>query len=133
MTTEHQKVRRPTVTLIEVFVGVVLLFIMGIRVTSVLILAVLAALYIAYPLYQRRSLLIAGCVAYFVSLLLPIDIALGSFTGHHYGSTHSGPRFVHCAGTCMPRHTYLLRTYGEYATHMSAGGLFGPRWILVWD
>jgi hypothetical protein len=133
MRSDHQKVRRPTVTVIEVLVGIVWLFIMGIRVTSIVMLGVLAALYVAYPLYRRPSLLIVGLVAYFGSLLLPVDVVLGDFMGRHYGSTHSGPRFIHCAGPCLTAHSYLRRTYGEYATHMSAGGPFGPRWVFVWD
>ena len=133
MTGEQQKVKRPKITLLEIAVASAFSGFMGFRVTSVLILALFLAFYIAYPISPRPRLLIACCVAFFVSFWLPIDIALGSFTGHLYGSTHSGPRFVHSASTCMPMHHVLRQKYGEYATHISADGSFGPRWIFVWD
>src|ERR1051325_2400347 len=120
MIPERRKAKRPTVTPIEVFVGVMVTFLLGVRVTSLFVLVAILALYIAFPLYRRSSWLIAGWLVYLVSLLLPVAVAFGSFKGHRYGSTHSGPRFVRCTGTCQPAHSYLLRTYGEYVTHMSA-------------
>lgn len=119
--------------MIELFLGIVILFVMGVRLTSIFVMALLFALYLAYPLYNRRSWLIAGCIAYFASLILPVDVAAEGVLGNHHGHGGHGPRLVHCVGTCMPRHSYLLNKYGEYFTHSSAGGLFGPRWIFVWD
>lgn len=133
MSSEHQHPTRPKATIIEVFVGVVLLFILGPRFTSLVLLGVIAILYAAYPLYKRRSWLVAACVAYFASLLLPFDVELAGFPWHHRQSAHSGPRFVRAAGTCMPRHSYLICKYGEYVEHPASGALLGPRWIFVWD
>ena len=133
MTAEHQKVKRPKITLLEMAVTIGFSAFLGFRVTSILILAVFLALYVAYPTYPRPRMLITSCVAYFASFVLPIDIALGEFTGHLYGSTHSGPRFVHSAPICMPMLHNLREKYGEFVTHISASEPFGPRWIFVWD
>ena len=133
MTTQGETAKRPNITIIEWMVAGVILVLMGIRLTSVVLLVILIVLYAAYPLYRSRKWLIAGFVAYTASLILPIDIAYGGLTGEHYGSLHSGPRFVHCVGTCLPRETALRRKYGEFATHISAGPPLGPRWVFVWD
>ena len=130
---ESQTIRRPRPSVFEVLIISFIFFFIGIRVTTVLILVVLAALYIAFPLHQRRSLLIAVFAAAFASVLVPVDISLGQSTDRHYGSASQGPRFLICAPSCMPNHEGLLRKYGEYVSHTWMGGIAPTQWVFVWD
>jgi hypothetical protein len=131
MTDANQQRTRPRVTVVEVFLLVVF-WLFSFRLLAVGVLLVAVALYVLYPLHRRRSWLLAACAAYFVALLLPVDLALASYPGRHYQSTHSGPRLVSCVSACSTGHTYCRQTYGEYVTH-HLGSAYPPGWVFVWD
>ncbi len=133
MQTNDQMAKRPTVTVVEIVVFIAI-SVFQFRLLGVTILCLLALLYAFYPFYRQRWCLITAGIAFAVSLLLPFDVALGSYyPGSRRGIGTSGPHFVRFVDG-MPRHTYLIQTYGEY---MGGGcswpGVFPPRWILVWS
>ncbi len=101
--------RHPKIILIQVFVGIVLLCIMGIPVGVVLILvafAAFAAYYIAFPLYRRRSLLIVGCVAAPIAFyLIGVERALT----RHRTALIKRDDYVAIAQGCLE----LLRKHGS--------------------
>ena len=131
MSAKFQKVGRPRITVLEMFLFVACLFIAP-RLGGALILLILILLYIFFPLYQSRRVLIIACIMFFVSVLLPIDIDVDHFHGPIYGSHHSGVRFVRMVKG-KPKMNRCLAKYGEFI----AGGCvvqgYEPIWLLIWD
>ena len=85
---------------------------------------------IAHRLGRRNRWAIILRVAFFLSLLSPVDVnVLGVYRG---GGVHrSGPRLVRYV-VGMPAHTALIDRYGEYYTLGCSGYTFNsPSWMLV--
>jgi hypothetical protein len=135
MTNERQKIRVGKVIKIGVELGLVAaLLLLQFRFLAICIVAILTLFFILVPRLRNRRWLIPAIGVVTISMVLPFDVALGSF---HYGSRRGtspgGPHFVHFV-VGMPMHTRLIERYGEYIS----GGctwpvLYPPRTILVWN
>ena len=104
------------------------------RLLTFCLLAILVPLFLFVPMLRIKRLVIPAVAVVIVSMILPYDIALGSF---HYGSREGtstgGPHFVRFV-VGMPMHTRLIQRDGEYIS----GGctwpvLYPPESILVWN
>ena len=104
------------------------------RLLSFALLLFFGVLYAFWPRCRHSWGMVVGCVIFVVSLFLPFDVAFGTYYwGHRSGSSPGGPHFVRFV-VGYPKHTYLLRTYGEYI----GGGctwpaIIPPGWVLVWN
>src|SRR4029434_8309307 len=116
MTDTKPQPRKPKATAIEVFVVLLLLYV-GFRLLSVALLLLTAALYFTFSLHRSRRWLIGMYIAFFVSLVLPIDVDFGGlhqhYFGRHFGERRSGPRFVRLV-MGMPRIRHCVAQYGEF-------------------
>ncbi len=124
-----QKVSRPRVTVIEVFVALVIIYVLAVRLTVLASLLTVALLYILFPLHgSRRTLAIAAAVL-LLSVLIPFDVYVRGFHGPLMHSKHNGLRFVPVVYG-LGAH---LKDGGEA---VSGGCVVRPhdtRWVLVWN
>jgi hypothetical protein len=125
---EPQKVSRPRFTLIEGFLGLVLLF-MFFRFTAVLVLIILALLYAFFPRHRSRRALTATLVIFVAALLVPVDVYIPGFHGPLMHSKHSGLRFVRVVYGYGAR----PRDGGEAISGGCVVGIHDTRWRLAWD
>jgi len=129
MNDEAQKTKRPQVTVIEVTVSLVIIYILAIRLTVLASLAALALLYIFFPLYHSRRVLTVAAIVLLLAVLIPFDVYVRGFHGPLMHSKHSGVRLVRVLYGLGAR----PRDGGEA---VSGGCVVRPhdtRWVLVWD
>lgn len=90
----------------------------------------IAGAVLAQRVGRRNPWVIALRIAFFLSLLSPVDVnVLGSYRGG--GVRRSGPRLVRCV-VGLPVHTSLIARYGEYCSLGCSGYTANsPRWMLV--
>ena len=100
MNDETQKVKRPPVTVIEVIVSLIIIYILAIRLTVLASLVALVLLYIFFPLHRSRRLLTVAAIILVLTVLIPFDVYVRGFHGPLYGSKHSGPRWCEWFGAC---------------------------------
>ena len=135
MTNEPQKIPLSKAVRVGVEIGLVgAVLLLQFRLLTICIVLVLAFAFALRPNLRRRRFAIPAVVVVVISMLLPFDVALGSF---HYGSRRGtstgGPHLVEFV-VGMPMHARLIERYGEYVS----GGctwsvVYPPRWILVWN
>ena len=135
MTSEPQKFPLSKALRLGVGLGLIgAVLLLQFRLLTICIVFVLALAFAFLPYLRQRRFVIPAVVLAAVSMLLPFDVAIGSF---HYGSRRGtstgGPHLVEFV-VGMPMHTSLIERYGEYVS----GGctwsvLYPPRWILVWS
>jgi hypothetical protein len=129
---EVQKTRRPRFTLIEAFVVLVILFMVGLRLTVAALVVVLALLYLLFPLHRSRRALWVTSALLALAVLIPFDVYVRSFHGPLFGSKHSGPRMVRVVWG-MPMIQRCLDKYGEFISGGCVVRIHDTRWMLVWD
>jgi hypothetical protein len=132
MNDETQKVRRPRVTVIEVIVSLVIIYMLAIRLTVLASLVALVLLYIFFPLHHSRRVLIVAVSVLALAVLIPFDVYVRGFHGPLYGSKHSGPRLVRVVWG-MPMIQRCLDKYGEFVSGGCVVRIHDTRWMLVWD
>lgn len=129
---EIQKASRPRVTLVEAFVVLVCIFLIGIRVTVVALLVVLVLMYVLFPLHRSRRALWITSVLLALAVVIPVDVYVRGFQGPIFGSKHSGPRFVKVVWG-MPMIQRRLEQYGEFVAGGCVTRINDTSWVLVWD
>ena len=129
MNDEAQKVRRPRVTVIEMIVSLIIIYILAIRLTVLASLVALVLLYLFFPLYHSRRVLAAAAIVLVLALLIPFDVYVRGFHGPIMHSQHSGLRFV--------RVVYGLGAQPRDGGEAVSGGCVvrphDTRWVLLWD
>lgn len=104
------------------------------RLLTICIVFVLAVAFAFLPRVRQRPFIIPAVVVVVVSMLLPLDVAIGGFHyGSRIGTSKGGPHLVKFV-VGMPMHSRLIERYGEYVS----GGctwsvVYPPMWILVWN
>jgi hypothetical protein len=129
---EVQKVSRPRFTVIEVVVGLLIVYLVALRLTVLVLVAVLALSYFLYPWHRSRQALAITSILLLFAVLVPIDVYVGSFHGQLYGSSHSGPRMVRVVWG-MPMIQRCLDKYGEFIAGGCVVRVHDTRWMLVCD
>lgn len=135
MTNEPQKISLSKAVRLGVELGLAgAVLVLQFRLLTICIVFVLALAFGFLSHLRRRRFVIPATAVVVVSMLLPFDVALGSFQyGSRSGRSTGGPHLVKFV-VGKPMHTRLIERYGEYVS----GGctwsvLYPPRWILVWN
>ncbi len=129
MSDEAQKVSRPRVTVIEVIVALVIIYMLAIRLTVLASLVALVLLYIFFPLHHSRRVLTVAASVLVLAVLIPFDVYVRGFHGPIMHSQHSGLRIVRVVYGLGAR----PRDGGEA---VSGGCVVRPhdtRCVLIWD
>jgi hypothetical protein len=129
---EIQKAGRPRFTVIEAFVVLVILFMVGLRLTVAALFVALVLMYLLFPLHRSRRALWVTSALLALAVLIPFDVYVRSFHGPLYGSKHSGPRIVRVVWG-MPMIQRCLDKYGEFISGGCVTRINDTRWMLVWD
>ena len=132
MNSEVQKTGRPRFTLNEAFVVLVILFMVGLRLTAAALFVVLVLLYLLFPLHRSRRALWVTSALLALAVLTPFDVYVRSFHGPLYGSKQSGPRIVRLVWG-MPMIQRCLDEYGEFISGGCVTHINHTRWVFVWD
>jgi hypothetical protein len=127
-----QKAVRPRFTLIEAFVVLVILFVVGLRLTVAALFVILVLLYLLFPLHRSRRALWGTTALLALAVLIPFDVYVRGFYGSLYGSKHSGPRIVRVVWG-RPIIQGCLDKYGEFISGGCVTRINDTRWMLVWD
>jgi hypothetical protein len=129
MNDDAQKVSRPRVTVIEVIVTLVIIYMLAIRLTVLASLAALVLLYIFFPLHHSHRVLTVAASVLVLAVVIPFDVYVGGFHDPVMHSQHSGLRIVRVVYGLGAR----PRDGGEA---VSGGCVVRPhdtRWVLIWD
>jgi len=109
-------------------------FFLQFRLLTFCILALLMVMFFLVPRLRQTRCFMAAGILVVVSMVLPFDVAIGSFHyGQRRGTSSGGPHLVEFV-VGMPMHTRLIERYGEYISSGCAWPVaYPPRWILVWN
>ncbi|HEX5218071.1 MAG TPA: hypothetical protein VFZ59_00765 [Verrucomicrobiae bacterium] len=132
MNNETQKVTRPPVTVIEVIVSLIIIYIVAMRLTVLASLVALVLLYIFFPLHRSRRTLTVTAIVLVLTVLIPVDVYVRGWHGPVHGSKHSGPRLVRVVWG-MPMIQRCLDKYGEFISGGCVVRFHDTKWMLVWD
>jgi len=104
------------------------------RFLSIALCVLFCSAYFIVKPSHRKWLVALGCAAIAVSMFLPFDVALGSYTGGlRLGRGPRGPHFVRVFFG-FRNDNQLVGRYGEIITSGGApSSLVPPKWILVWN
>ena len=128
LNTEAQLVARPRFNVLEVFLVLVIVF-MVFRLTVADLLVVLVLLYLLFPLHRSRRALLAASALLALAVLIPVDVYVPGLHGPVVHSKHNGPRFVQVLYGLGAR----PGDGGEAIWGGCVVGVHDTRWRLVWD
>jgi hypothetical protein len=127
--TDTQKDRKPRFTVLEAFIVLVIVFMLGFRLVAVTLLVTVFLLCAFFPLHHSRAALWVSSVLFALAVLIPVDVYIAGFHGPLVNSKHSGLRFVSVV--------YGLGAQPEAGDEAVEGGcvpgIHPTRWRLVWD
>jgi hypothetical protein len=135
MTSEPQMIQWSKAVRLGVAIGLVGgALLIQFRLLSICIVFVLALAFALFPQLRRRHFVAPAVVVVVISMVLPFDVAMGSF---HYGSrrgrTTGGPHLVEFV-IGLENPTGLIERYGEYVSGgCTWSAVYPPRLILVWN
>jgi hypothetical protein len=116
---------------IEIALALILLF-FSFRFLSLAVLLLHIALGMPARSPTRNRRLNITAVIFLVLLLLPVDVEIGGFHGHHFGVARSGPRFVRLV-MGLPMTRRCIERYGDFISGGCCVMGNEPQWLFVWE
>lgn len=94
MNNEVKKTARPRLNLIEAFIVLVILCMVGLRLTVAILVVVLGLLYLLFPVHHSRRALWVTSALLALAALIPFDVYVPGLHGPLIDSKQNGPRLV---------------------------------------
>jgi hypothetical protein len=131
MNTEAPKVQKWQFIEVAIGIGIPILFFVF-RFTAAAAFLAFILLCVCFGHHRSRAAIHTAFALFVAAILIPVDVYVSGFHGPHYGSKHSGLRFVQVVHG-MPHIQRCLDNYGEFIADGCIVGLHDTQWRLVWD